>query len=340
VANFNLLLNFILQCYWRGRFGLSVHKVKDNSLKLILADHELFVEFLRDFIDVDLLKSISPEDVEDITERFLPLFDENKDSDTVKRIRLTGEDELPLYVVALIEHESSVNFRASFKMLNYITLILSDYEKMINKENKGIIYKKDFKYPPVLPVVFYDGPGEWTAELNFLGRTELNDVFYKYIPKFEYELVSLNQYEPGDLVKFKDTLSLIMLIDKIQTGDGLSLLSKLPQDYIETLSNNIPDELTKLVYDVMTALLVRANIPKDEIEEITDKIQERRFQEMFSFIDGYDVQETRRVSKAEGEKLGEKRGKREVARNLKADNVPVETIVKATGLSTAEIEKL
>jgi hypothetical protein len=180
----------------------------------------------------------------------------------------------------------------------------------------------------------------------------MNDVFYKYIPKFEYELVSLNKYGADDLVKFKDTLSLIMLIDKIQTGDGLSLLSQLPQDYIETLSQDIPDELTKLVSDVVTALLVRANIPKDEIDEITDRIQERRLQEMFSFIDGYDVQETRRVSRAEGKRegkaegekkgklAGKREGKREVARGMKAEGISIETIAKITGLTNKAIEKL
>jgi hypothetical protein len=132
----------------------------------------------------------------------------------------------------------------------------------------------------------------------------MNDVFYKYIPKFEYELVSLNQYDPDDLVKFKDTLSLIMLIDKIQTGDGLPLFSKLPKEYVRVLSRDIPEELTKVVHDVATALLVKANIPKEEIDEIADMIQERRLQEMFSFIDGYDVQETRRVAKAEGKDEG------------------------------------
>jgi hypothetical protein len=44
-------------------------------------------------------------------------------------------------------------------MLHYIALILSDYEKIMDKKIKGIIYTKDFRYPPVLPVVFYDGPG-------------------------------------------------------------------------------------------------------------------------------------------------------------------------------------
>jgi mannose/fructose/N-acetylgalactosamine-specific phosphotransferase system component IIB len=94
----------------------------------------------------------------------------------------------------------------------------------------------------------------------------MNDVFYKYIPKFEYELVSL-----------------IMLID-----------------------------------------------------EITDKIQERRLQEMFSFIDGYDVQETRRVAKAEGVDLSEKiidelkqgLSAEKVSKNLNVDFETVERFEK------------
>ena len=71
-----------------GLMPLTAHKVKDNSFKLILHEPDLFAEFLRDFIPVEILKDVSPSDIEDITERFLPLFDENKDSDTVKRISL------------------------------------------------------------------------------------------------------------------------------------------------------------------------------------------------------------------------------------------------------------
>jgi len=80
-----------------------------------------------------------------------------------------------------------------------IALVLSDHEKTINKkieENKkstseeNIIssYAKDFKYPPVLPIVFYDGEGEWTAATNFLDRVELNDI---YISIFLNSIMSL-----------------------------------------------------------------------------------------------------------------------------------------------------
>jgi hypothetical protein len=146
----------------------SIHKAKDNSLKLILNDHGLFTEFLRDFIRIDALNGVEASDIEDVSERFQPLFDENRDSDTVKKINL--KEGSPLFVIAVVEHESKVDFRSSYKMLKYITLILDVCEKEANKEQDGITSTKNFRYPPILPIVFYDGKGRWTAERNFSSR--------------------------------------------------------------------------------------------------------------------------------------------------------------------------
>ena len=44
--------------------------------------------------------------------------------------------------------------------------------------------------------------------------------------------------------------------------------------------------------------------------------------------------------KAEGKEEGKVEGKAEMARNLKAMGVPIETIAKASGLSIEEIEQL
>ena len=40
-----------------------ISKAKDNSVKLILQEPELFVEFLRDFIPIGILKNIAPADI-------------------------------------------------------------------------------------------------------------------------------------------------------------------------------------------------------------------------------------------------------------------------------------
>ena len=312
----------------------TIDKAKDNGLKLILHEPELFVEFLRDFIPVDMLKNIKPEDVEDISERFLPLFMDGKDSDTVKRVNLKGN--APLFVIAIVEHESQVNYRASFKMLQYITLVLHEYEKEANKDDRNASSAKGFKYPPVLPVVFYDGPGNWTAETNFLQRTELSDVFEKYIPKFEYELVNLNEYSEQDIANFGDTLSLVMIIDKIRSSEGISILKRLPEGYLDKLKGGIPPHLYDVLANVITVFMTRINAPVDEIEKVTEHLDQRRLKEMFTFIDNYDVQETRREAKAEGEK----KRNLEIALNLIRMGMSNDIIAQATGLPPDEIEAL
>ena len=298
---------------------MPIHKTKDNSFKLIFDEPDLLVSFLKNCVPVDILKDITPNDIEDITERFLPLFQDNKDSDTVKRINLKGH--LPLFLIAIIEHETKVNFRTAFKMLQYITLVLTEYEKEENKKTPNISKTKNFKFPPVLPVVFYDGTGNWTAETNFIDKTELNEVFYKYIPKFEYELISLNRYDISDLTKFGDALSLILIIDKIKTADGISLLKNLPEDYIEKLNLNIPNHLNKLLADIITLLLTRINVPKQEIDQVTEKIYARRFQEMFAFIEDYDVQETRLLARQEGILEGRLEGRLEGFQNGRQEGI-------------------
>ena len=268
-----------------------LRNAKDNSVKIILDEPELFAEFLRNFIPIDILKNVSPSNIEDISERLISLVSEQKDGDTIKRVSL--DDGNSLFVITIVEHESKVNFRSTFKMLLYIALILNDYETEANRDAR-ITYTKDFKYPPVLPIIFYDGDSEWTAETNFLNRTEMSDIFYKYIPKFEYELVSLKDYSFTDLASFGDTLSLFMMIDKLKTAEAFSELGKLPKEYVKRMNDmNIPPHLKELLVKVITVLLHKIDVPQNEIDVLVDRIDERGVSEMLS-IENYSVQETRR----------------------------------------------
>lgn len=39
-------------------------------------------------MNMPVLKNVRPEDIEDVTERYLPMFTEERNSDTVKRIKI------------------------------------------------------------------------------------------------------------------------------------------------------------------------------------------------------------------------------------------------------------
>ena len=284
---------------------MSIHNLRDNSFKAILDEHELFAQFLRDFTDIDPLKRVRADDIQDMTERCIPLFQDSKEPDSVKRVNINGYP--PVFIIVLTEHQSTGNFRMAFRMLQYIVLILDSYEKEVNAEG-DVSGKKEFRYPFVLPIVFYDGEGEWTAETNFVDKTEPNGSLYaKYIPTFEYMVVNLNKLSREALLGLGDPLSFIMLIDKIRRPEDMSLLSGIPVDYVRSFSGSLTDGIKKLLEDVIRSLLTRAGVPREEIAAVTHDIKEWRYSEMFDWLEGYNVQETRRQAREEERQVWEEK---------------------------------
>ena len=62
-------------------------RIKDSGAKLIFDNPILCAQFLRGYTDVDILKNVQPEDIEDVSERFLWMWQENRDSDTRRSYR-------------------------------------------------------------------------------------------------------------------------------------------------------------------------------------------------------------------------------------------------------------
>jgi len=275
--------------------------VRDNGAKLIFDDPVLCTQFLRGYVDIPLLKDVRPEDIEDISERFLPMWQEGRDSDSVKRIRLKGSS---LFLITIVEHQSQVHFDMAFRLLRYIVMVLTDYGEEQEKLHPGITRKKEFRYPPILPIVYYEGREEWTAVQNFRQRVELNEVLKDYIPDFKYILVPLASYSNRELIEKKDELSLIFLINKMRSSEDFKSLKDIPEEYFEYLEQNTPDYLLALIGKIMAVFLYRLNVPRKEVEEFTDRIERRKFDMLFDSFEAYDVQETRRVSKAEGKAEG------------------------------------
>ena len=116
----------------------------------------------------------------------------------MNKIRI-GDSEI--YLIALIEHQSENDFDMSFRILRYIVFIWTDYAAQQEKLHKGITKSKAFLYPPILPVVYYEGTSTWSAPLNFKDRVFLNNVLGDYIPSFNYLVVPLNKYSKQDLIE-------------------------------------------------------------------------------------------------------------------------------------------
>ena len=203
------------------------------------------------------------------------------------------------------EHQSENDFDMSFRILRYIVFIWTDYAAQQEKLHKGITKSKAFLYPPILPIVYYEGTSTWSAPLNFKDRVFLSDAFGDYIPSFNYLVVPLNKYSKQDLIEKNDELSLIFLINQLQSSSEFHNLKDIPKEYTEHLTDNTPDYLLKIIGKVIAVLLHKLNVPDEEVYDITDQITRRQFSMMFDNFQAYDVQETRRTSREKGRLEGE-----------------------------------
>ena len=85
-----------------GKHTVNNTKSHDNGAKLIFDDPILCAQFLRGYTNIELLRDVQPEDIEDISERFLPMWQEGRDSDSVKKVRLK---DCELFLIAIVEHQ-------------------------------------------------------------------------------------------------------------------------------------------------------------------------------------------------------------------------------------------
>lgn len=174
------------------------------------------------------------------------------------------------------------------------------------------------------------------AVQNFRERVHLGEVLGQYIPDFEYIVVPLTAYSNQELIEKKDELSLIMLINKLRNSSEFQELRKIPASYFEHLEENTPEYLLKLIGKIIAVFLYRLNVPRKEVEEFTDQIERREFDMLFDSFEAYDVQETRRVSKAEGKA----EGKAESVLELLSDLGMVSEKIKKTIMETTDSQTL
>lgn len=96
-------------------------KIADSSSKIIFEDNVLCSQFLRDYIDLPYFKDIRPEDIEDVSDQYVPLFAEERNADRVKKVYIRKEN--PFFLVSLLEHKAAVDFDVSMQIFRIFSII-------------------------------------------------------------------------------------------------------------------------------------------------------------------------------------------------------------------------
>ena len=194
------------------------------------------------------------------------------------------------YERRIIEHKTDVDYNVVVQLLKYMACIWAEYEKQFGADYKDQVKTKGFRYPPILPVVYHEGSDIWTAPMHLKERIFMHEIFEEFIPDFTYCLVDNHRFTNQELLDRQDEMSLIMLLNKIQTKADLSEFVHIPNEEINRIVKESPEAVIDIIAMVMQALCTKLNLSSQDTEECVKKVRTRNMGYLWANMEKIDVQ--------------------------------------------------
>ena len=151
----------------------------------------------------------------------------------------------------------------------------------------------------------------------------------------EYEIVDINDYSEEELLKAKNYLSKLLLMEKYKKGENIT-------NYIEKVINEINNNESKYkgqgktVILLMIAKILKEKLSRKETEKYVIELGGDK--EMLQVLE--EIREENRMIREEGREEGRLEEKIEMIKNMLVQKISLNIISKVSGLSEKEIEDL
>jgi len=315
-----------------------INKKHDKLFKEILSDKKEAVNFINHYLNLNLLE----DDIEKYEKEFRTEELYNIEADVVYKIKNKN-------VFILIEHQSSVDLKMSYRILSYKNAIV---DSAIDRKR---LREKSYKIPKVIAMVLYTGKRQW----HKLSIKDIEEQIEGYEENAgEYNLIDANEFSREKLLEDNLITSKAMLIEKSQNKEELY---KNIEDVINNQKKNGNFDnwqLEKLVQyelaetedkEIISKFIEKIkNIGRnDEIMTNASRIINREIRK--SKKEGIEIgwnqgiirgkEEGKIEGKVEGKAEGKAEGIALVAKRLKG-KMHIKDISQITGLSEKEIKQL
>ena len=292
-----------------------INQKHDKMFKEMLSDKKSTVDFINSFLHLNLVE----DDIEKYEKEFRTSEFSNVEADKIKNKN----------VFILIEHQSSVDYKMSYRIMRYKYAII---ESAIDKKR---LKEKSYRIPMVIPVVLYTGKRKWK-------RLLINDIEEKvegYAENWlEYTLIDVNKFSKEQLLADNLIITKAMLIEK----------SKNKEELYKNIEDIINMQKAKKAFDnLQLEKLITYELSETEdkniMHEFTEKIRNIEGSEEImtnaSRIINREIRKERKAGLEQGIQQGLRQGIALVAKKLKG-KMEIKDISQITGLSEAEIENL
>ena len=272
--------------------------VRDTNSRTIFKSAVLTSQFLREYTDLPIFANVRPEDIEDVTERYHAFLGVDFEMDTVKKVRihLDGQDA-EVFVIPLIDHKSYVDYDVAMQLFRYMAVIWYDYAKRQNSRQSGVSHTKGFRYPLIIPIVYYEGIDRWTADMHFHSRIAHAELMPEYVPDFTYKAVQIHSYTNEELQMKHDEMSLVMLLNKIQNTDDYNKFLTASREFVDSVYEKASEDIQKVIKDILWSLFMKMNVPADEAQKMMNLLEESSMGYLFENMEKMDIQAERQNTK-------------------------------------------
>jgi hypothetical protein len=135
------------------------------------------------------------------------------------------ERELIIYI--LIEHQSSVDPTIPFRVLSYIIQV---WDRQRREWENNSVPMKNWRFRPILPIVFYTGSQNWNSSLNMRQLVDLPLVLERFIPTHEILFLNVRDIPSEQLMMENNPFSWILRVlqkensNEVEFEDELKLI--------------------------------------------------------------------------------------------------------------------
>jgi len=189
----------------------------DSQYKELFRNPTVVAELLKSFVDEIFIKDLDFSTLEREPLDFLTKRLRRRETDIVYKINFKGD---PIYIYILMEFQSSVKRFMALRILEYIVQFYRDLLKT---------YKLDF-LPRVFPILLYNGDARWTAPVSFRDLlSRQGGIPEKYLPDFTYYKIAVNEIPKRTLVKIRNAVSAIFLVENSRPEELVGTIQTLAQ---------------------------------------------------------------------------------------------------------------
>ena len=159
----------------------------DAFIKDVLSDPVMATAFFKDHFPLELTSLMDWSSLRVEPGSFVKQSLHQAHSDLLFSVQAEG---VPCFVYLLFEHQTTVDELMPFRLLSYMIEIMRTHV-----DNHGL------PLPPVLPIVFHQGPERWTPSTYFEDLfalpPKIAGALLPFLPKFSHALLDLSQFDPS-----------------------------------------------------------------------------------------------------------------------------------------------